>query len=93
MGEENKWLNHTNMICVPVYADSTGQYIEEECDFDNCVNIPVPKDMMLQFFEDIGEPMTEDELNVWEWEESTCDDTIYLMDWLEKHNYNWKRLN
>lgn len=93
MGEENKWMNHNSMICVPVYADETGQYTDEECDFDNVVEIPVPQDMMLQFFAERGNPMTEDKLNVWRWEESTCDDTIGLINWLVAHNYTWKRID
>ena len=86
------WMERNHMICVPVYADSTGEYTDEECNFDNCVEIPVPEHLMLQFFSDIGYPMTKEELDKWQWKESTCDDTVYLINWLVAHNYTWKRL-
>ena len=35
---------------VPVYKDTTGQYTDEECDEDNCVEIPVPEDLLWQWW-------------------------------------------
>ena len=99
---------------VSIYKDTTGQYTDEEIDDPknsegNCVEIPVPKDLLMQWFRETWnidrdyERMnkefgyTEDDvisdLRTWIYEESTCDDTAELYGWLVAHNYNWKRLN
>lgn len=81
---------------VPIYKDITGQYTDEECDEDNCVEIPVPDDLLWQWWSEEnpeGEDSTPDDLSHWVYSESTCDDTIYLLDWLNAHGYFWKRLD
>lgn len=96
---------------VSVYKDSTMQYTDAECDEDNCVEIPVPEDLLWQWWceglefdrsqpeskqyepEDGWDEPTRDDLVRWVYEESTCDDTIDLLEWLEDHGYYWKRLD
>lgn len=98
-------------LCVPIYKDSTMQYTDEECDEDNCVEIPVPEDLLWQWWceclefdrsqpeseqwkpEGGWDEPTKDELLRWCNEESTCDDTIDLYEWLCDHGYYWKRLD
>ena len=46
------WYTKNDMVCVPVYKDLTGQYTDDECDEDNCVEIPVPMILMKDFFKD-----------------------------------------
>ena len=35
---------------VGIWKDTTGQYTDEECDEDNYIEIPVPKDLLLAWF-------------------------------------------
>lgn len=83
-------------ICI--YKDVTGQYTDDECDEDNCVEIPVPEDLLVQWLMDsncwnpqVSAEILED-LHKWIYEESTCDDTCDLYHWLCHHGYCWKRL-
>lgn len=83
---------------VCIYKDTTGQYTDDECDADNCVEIPVPEDLLVQWFKDndcwnqqTSAEILED-LYKWVYEESTCDETCDLYDWLRAHGYHWKRL-
>ena len=84
---------------ISIYKDTTRQYIDEECDRDNCVEIPVPKDLIVQWLKDksswnqeVANEILED-LEKWIYSESTCDDTEDLYVWLTQHNYFWKRLD
>lgn len=83
---------------VCIYKDTTHQYTDEECDADNCVEIPVPESLLVQWFMDgkcwnqtVSAEILED-LRKWVYEESTCDDTCDLFNWLEQHGYCWRRL-
>ena len=93
---------------ISIYKDTTGQYTDVECDDDNVVEIPVPIDLLWQWFVECAEfdreeccwtpedgwcDLTRDDLKKWVFEESTCDDTQNLYDWLCNHNYFWKRLD
>jgi len=75
---------------VTIFADSTGQYTEDECVNDNLVEIPVPNDLLYQwwietcerfgpfeaeFMSDGQIPINEDGFKRWVWEESTAMDT------------------
>ena len=93
---------------ISVYKDTTGQYTDEECDEDNIVEIPVPADLLWQWWleclefdrdprwndepEGGWDEPTRDDLNRWVYKEYTCDDTYMLIDWLKEHNYIWKRI-
>ena len=98
---------------VSIYKSTTGQYTDDEIDdpcdpWSNIVEIPVPKDLILQWFrqeynidrdfdrlnKEFGytEEDVDTDLRIWIYEESTCDETCELYDWLCKHNYFWKRL-
>lgn len=83
---------------VSIYKDTTRQYTDDECDIDNCVEIPVPEDLLIQWFMDsncwnqkVSTEILED-LRKWVYEESTCDETCDLYDWLCAHGYYWRRL-
>lgn len=83
---------------ISIYKDTTGQYTDDECDIDNCVEIPVPEDLLIQWFMDkncwnqqASAEILED-LCKWVYEESTCDDTCDLYHWLCAHGYYWNRL-
>jgi hypothetical protein len=83
---------------ISIYKDTTGQYTDDECDIDNCVDIPVPEDLLIQWFMDencwnrqVSAEILED-LRKWVYEESTCDETCDLYRWLCGHGYHWKRL-
>lgn len=94
---------------VSVYKDSTGQYTDKECDDDNVVEIPVPENLLWQWWleclefdrdprwnkepDDGWGEVTRDDLIRWVYHESTCDDTYMLYEWLCYHNYYWKRLD
>lgn len=98
--EINKNTGTASEIVYPVsiYKDTTGQYTDYECDIDNCVEIPVPEDLLIQWFMDsdcwnpkYSAEILED-LYKWVYEESTCDETCDLYLWLCDHGYYWKRL-
>ena len=107
---DKEWDNTTmpGYYPVSIYKDSTGEYTDEECDDDNVVEIPVPADLLWQWFVECVEfdreeccwtpdggwddPTHEDLIN-WVYKESTCDDTYMLYEWLCNHNYFWKRLD
>lgn len=90
---------------VTIFADSTGQYTEEEYCVDNLLEIPVPKDLLYQWWIEQWEngnkfyaeftgdgllPMDESGFLTWVWEESVADDTELDVDTL----YDWlKRHN
>ena len=100
---------------VTIYKDTTDQYTEEEITefirsnlfFSEMVEIPVPNDLLkqwwyecLEFDREQGDepeggwaPVTDDDFLRWVWKESTADDTINLYDWLCDHGYSWKRLD
>ena len=100
---------------VTIYKDTTDQYTEEEITefirsnlfFSEMVEIPVPNDLLkqwwyecLEFDREQGDepeggwaPVTDDDFLRWVWKESTADDTINLYDWLCDHGYFWKRLD
>ncbi len=100
---------------VTIYKDTTDQYTEEEITefirsnlfFSEMVEIPVPNDLLkqwwyecLEFDREQGDepeggwaPVTDDDFLRWVWKESTADDTQNLYDWLCDHNYFWKRLD
>ena len=107
-GVQCEHISMDGFFPISIYKDTTGQYTDEECDRNNCVEIPVPKNLVIQWFHDtwnieaafgkFGElGYTEDEflrdVYFWVYEESTCDETNDLYDWLCKHNYYWKRLD
>ena len=106
-GLRSVWIDMEDYYPISIYKDTTGQYSDYECDCDNCVEIPVPKDLLIQWFHDtwnieeafgkFGELGYNQEaflrdVEVWVYEESTCDETEDLYYWLCQHGYFWKRL-
>lgn len=77
--------------------------------WSNIVEIPVPQDLLWQWYMECAEfdreqcpddepsggwgDITVEDMLRWVWEESTCDETYALYDWLTAHNYFWKRLD
>ena len=106
--DDRTWDDREKILPVPIYKDTTDQYTDEECDDDNCVEIPVPEDLLWQWYleceefdreQSCQEPeggwaeSTIEDMYRWVWEESTCDETLDLYYWLTKHNYFWKRID
>ena len=85
---------------VSIYKDTTNQFSDEECDQCNVVEIPVPKDLLFEWFmEDperrdfVAQFDAQNYILMWVFEESTCDDTVNLYGWLMEHGYFWRRLD
>jgi len=95
----DKWLEKENMMCVTIYADTTRQFTDEEIEslqnsfWGQMLDIPVPKDLMWQWYKSNEPKATMDEFRTWFYEESTADDCDSLYDWLVAHGYQWKRFN
>lgn len=91
------------MIFVTVWADSTHQYTEMECDRGNMVDIELPRRIVYNYYkaneaEFVAE--TADELRIspaectfdkWIQSVYTCMDTDGLFDYAVRHGYEWKR--
>lgn len=77
--------------------------------WSNIMEIPVPQDLLWKWYMECAEfdreqcpeyepeggwgEITVEDMLRWVWEESTCDETYGLYDWLIAHNYKWTRLN
>lgn len=66
---------------VSIYKDTTDQYTNGECDADNCVEIPVPEDLLWQWWIeclefDRSQPEAEAYKPEDGWDEPTRDDLI-----------------
>lgn len=108
-GIHSVWIDMPDYYPVTIYKDTTGQYTDDECDRDNCVEIPVPKQLLLQWFrkewnidrdfehmnKEYGytEADVLEDLKTWVYEESTADDSVNIYGWLMDHGYYWKRLD
>ena len=94
------------LLPVTIYADTTGQFTDEECDRDNTVEILVPRDLLYQWFVETCQndgpffeeftgtdpiPVTERGFLKWVYAESTADDTVELYHWLNVHGFTWTR--
>lgn len=113
---EKEWdkIDMPDYLPVTIYADTTGQYSEEEIEEMNgvwgqMIEIPVPKELLIQWWFDCLEFDRDPEFNeepddgwpecteedFWRWfnDESTADDADSLYDWLVAYNYCWKRLD
>jgi len=107
--EDRYWDDVEKMLPVGIWKDTTGQYSDEECDEDNMVTIPVPQDLLWQWYMENAEfdreqcadqepeggwaEITIEDMLRWLWEEYTLDETDGLYYWLAQHNYYWKRLD
>lgn len=94
---------HEEMMLMTVWADSTHQYTETECDRDNMVDIELPRRLVYDYYKNheaefVAETM--DELRIpkeectfdkWAKEVYTCMDTDELFDYARMHGYEWKR--
>lgn len=74
-----------SMIHVDVYADTTGQYTEDEIKWCNCTSIKVPKEMLINYFNEYCKEYCEEDgiytFDSWYHEFYTCDDTEELYEY------------
>lgn len=65
------------MIYVDIYADTTGQYTEDEVLRYNCVSVQIPERIVRLWFEEKAKPNYDWEPDFEEWFKDfyTCDDT------------------
>ena len=103
------WEDKENMLCVTIYTDTTGQYTDEEIDrWGNLLDIPVPEDLLWEWYKDCERfdreescwvpdggytDSTYEDFRKWYEEEYTADDVNSLYSWLVAHGYHWKRLD
>ena len=80
---DKKWdsVSMYGYFPVSVYKDTTNQYTDEECDEDNSVEIPVPKDLLWQWWcEGLEFDRSRPESKQYEpedgWDEPTPDDLV-----------------
>lgn len=89
-------MEKEKLIPVCVYADTTGLYTDEECDFDNLCYIDFPEDIVLDWFIQgkINDNIDRD-LDFWTWynDEYTADDTDGLYLFAEAFGFHGKRLD
>lgn len=84
------------MIYVDIYADTTGQYSEDEVFYCNCVSVQIPERIVRLWYEEnfgqeeklyfCGDPF-ENTFETWLKEVYTCDDTDGLYQFSVKHGY------
>ena len=77
------------LIYVDIYADSTGQYSEDEVFRCNCVSVQVPERIVKLWFEEEVEAAYEWRITFDEWlrDYYTCDDTDGLYQFSVEHGY------
>lgn len=75
-------LSNTNMVTVAVYADTTGFFTEAECDRDNTYYVTLPYWVVYSYIcKDAGYDVDVWSFDHWLSDESTCDDTLALMEY------------
>ena len=84
------------LLNIDIYADSTGQYSEEETYACNCVSVRIPEDIVRRWYEEnIGQEEKlyffgieyENTFETWLKEVYTCDDTDGLYQYSVEHGY------
>lgn len=89
-----------NMVSIEIYADSTGQYTDCECNYCNCVEIEIPKSIVKDWFnqeiygsfftildDEEYQDDTEILFDTWLGYYYTCDDTDGLYQFAVEHGY------
>lgn len=97
----SEWMKRNKMVCVTMYASDTDLFTEDEIDemvnsleyYTEMIDVPVPADLLFQWYRDVVPNATKDGFWTWLNEESTADDADGLYGWLCAHNYYWKRLD
>lgn len=91
------------MILVDVYADTTRQYTEDECNVDNICTIELPRRIVYDFYmeneadfvaetaHELGIPKEKCTFDKWITSVYTCCDTNNLFKYADFHGYRWKR--
>lgn len=89
-------MEKEKLIPVCVYADTTGLYTDEECDFDNLCYIDFPENIVLDWFiQGQINGRIDRELGFVKWynDEYTADDTDGLYQFAEAFGFHGKRLD
>lgn len=91
------------MILVDVYADTTGQYTQEECDWDNICTIDIPRLIVYGYYKEheaefvaetmneLSIPRAECTFDNWYHSVYTCCDTDNLFQYAVVRGYHWNR--
>lgn len=91
------------MILMTVWADTTGQYTEEECNFDNMCIIELPRRIVYSYYKvheadfvaetmaELSIPKAECTFDKWVNNVYTCEDTDGLFQYAVIHGYRWQR--
>ncbi len=89
-------MNKEKMIVIDIYADTTGQYSEDECQYCNCASVQIPERIVRQWYEEnfgkeeklyfCGDEF-ENTFETWLKEVYTCDDTDGLYDFSVSHGF------
>ena len=77
------------LIYVDIYADTTGQYSEDEVLRCNCVSVQIPEKIVRLWFEEKASERYAWEVTFEEWlrDYYTCDDTDGLYQFSVEHGY------
>lgn len=91
------------MVLVDVYADTTGQYTETECNVDNICTIELPRRIVYGFYMahethfvsetmvELSIPKAECTFDKWLRGVYTCEDTDGLFQYAMMNGYHWQR--
>lgn len=91
------------MILMTVWADTTGQYTEEECHFDNLCIIELPRRIVYSYYKEheadfvaetmaeLSIPKAECTFDKWVNNVYTCEDTDGLFQYAVVNGYHWQR--
>lgn len=91
------------MILMTVWADTTGQYTEEECNFDNMCVIELPRRIVYSYYKEreadfvaetmaeLSVPKAECTFDKWVNNVYTCEDTDGLFQYAVMNGYHWQR--
>ena len=88
--------NLGEIIPVEIYADTTGQFSEEEIlamqesETGAVITIPVPKDLLLAWYAE--HPVNNYDFRTWWTRYSITPELDTLYAWLQEHGYCWRRL-
>lgn len=85
-------MTSEKIYSVGMYADTTGLFTDEECDFDNGYVMDVPESILRKWFELDVETATQMTLEDW-LNEYTWDETIGLYQFAVKEMRDWLNAN
>lgn len=85
-------MNEEKMIAIDIYADTTGQYSEDEIFYCNTVEVRIPEQIVRDWFEENCRDVTDFEcyeptFESWLKNVYTCDDTDGLYSYSKERGY------